>query len=244
MSEPSASPSAPRPLLDVTVTHARDLAGCVAGGADRLFVVAAGDAHAVSPEPALVSAAVRSGLPVRALLRSEGGAGPWAADEGALARLAGLGGEYAALGVEGVVLGFLDHDLEVDEAACRALLGALPALPWTFGRAIDHALDTDRSWGRVVALPGVDAVRSGGSPRGLEQGHDDLLALVRRSPQVARLVLPAGGLVAEQVPWFRRAGVDRFHVGTQVRPGATWRSYVDADYVRSWRLLLDGGAGR
>jgi len=56
---------------------------------------------------------------------------------------------------------------------------------------------------------------------------------------VARLLMPSGGLLAEQVPWFARAGVTRFHVGSQVRPGGSYKAYVDAALVRSWRLLLD-----
>ena len=41
-----------------------------------------------------------------------------------------------------------------------------------------------------------------------------------------------------------RAGVRQFHLGTQARPGATYKSYVDAGHVRSWRLLLDSAVGR
>ena len=36
-----------------------------------------------------------------------------------------------------------------------------------------------------------------------------------------------------------RAGVRQFHVGRSVRPGGSWKAYVDARHVRSWRLLLD-----
>lgn len=226
-------------LLEVAVTDRRDVPGCLAGGADRLSL-ATPDATGMSPEPATVSAVVRaSDVPVRVVLRL---GEPHVATEDDLRRLSELGGEYLALGAEGVVLGFLDADLEVDLAACRTLLAALPGVPWTFSRAIDDTLDPVRSWGRVVDLPGLTAVRSGGSPRGLAQGYDDLLALVRRSPDVARLVLASGALEAEHVPWLVRAGVRQLHVSTQVRPGATFRSYVDADYVRSWRRLADEAA--
>ena len=93
--------------------------------------------------------------------------------------------------------------------------------------------------GRVVDLPDLVGVRSSGSPRGLSVGYDDLLALATASPPVARLLIAGGGLVAEHVPWFLRAGVRQFHVSEQVRPGASVRAYVDAGLVRSWRLLLD-----
>ena len=88
-------------------------------------------------------------------------------------------------------------------------------------------------------LPGLTAVRSGGSSQGLSQGYDDLLALASADPDVARLLMPGSGLLAEHVPWFARVGVTQFHVGTQVRPGQSTKSYVDAEFVRSWRRLLD-----
>ena len=89
-------------------------------------------------------------------------------------------------------------------------------------------------------LPGLTAVRSGGSSQGLSQGYDDLLALASADADVARLLDKLGsGLLAEHVPWFARVGVTLFHVGTQVRPGQSTKSYVDAEFVRSWRRLLD-----
>ena len=56
--------------------------------------------------------------------------------------------------------------------------------------------------------------------------------------------MPGGGLLAEQVPWFVRTGVRQFHLGAQARPGASYKAYVDAAHVRSWRLLLDDALDR
>lgn len=229
-------------LLEVAVTQQRDVPGAVEGGADRLLLVGSGPGRAVWPETAAVSAIVRaSDVAVRVALRTDA---PQPEGGVSLERLVELAAECLAVGAEGVELGFLDDDLEVDLAACGTVLDALPGLRWSFGRAVDETLDPVRSWGRLVDLPGLDAVRSGGSPRGLEQGHDDLLALVGRSSDVARLLVLSGGVRAEQVPWFVRAGARQVHLGAQARPGATYRSYVDADFVRSWRRLLDDAVAR
>ncbi|MGD9959173.1 copper homeostasis protein CutC [Nocardioides sp.] len=219
--------------LEVTVLHLRDVAGAVEGGADRLFLTAGG----LSPAPADVSAAVReSDLPLRVMLRlSE----HRTTNGGEFSRLVALAEEYVALGAEGVSFGFLDSDLRIDVGTCRALAQALPGVPWTLSRAIDDTLEPARSWRQLAGLPGLDAVHSAGSPRGLDGGYDDLLALAEADPAIAALLVPSGGLRAEMVPWFVRAGVTRFHVEEQVRPGASDKAYVDAGHVRSWRLLLD-----
>jgi len=228
------------PLLEVAVLHAQDVAGAQDGGADRLALVAPGETGGLSPDLAAASAVLRAtDLPVRVMLRLNEST---TTTGGEFGRLVGLAEEYVGLGAEGVVFGFLDADLEVDVETCEALARALPGVPWTFHRAIDQTLDPRRSWRRVKHLPGLTAVRSGGSPQGLSHGYDELLALASGDPDIARLLLPAGGLLAEQVPWLVRAGVGQFHVGVQVRPGQTYRSYVDADFVRSWRRLLDSTA--
>ena len=108
----------------------------------------------------------------------------------------------------------------------------------------DAALDPPRAWRRLLALPGLVAVRSAGSPRGMSVGYDDLLATAESDPRVAALLMPGGGLLGEHVPWLVRAGVHQFHLGPQARPGASYKSFVDAAHVRSWRLLLDNAVER
>lgn len=229
-------------LLEVTVLDPRDVPGAEEGGADRLHLLRPGPDVALSPEPAVVSSVCReTELPVLVLLRLNES---WTTTGGELTRLVGLAEDYLACGAYGVSFGFLDADLEVDSEVCAHLAGALPGVPWVFDRAIDDTLDPRRSWRRISELPGVAAVRSAGSPRGLEAGFDDLVALASGDATVARLLVASGGLLAEQVPWFVRAGVRQFHLGSQARPGGSAKAYVEAGHVRSWRLLLDDAVER
>ena len=230
-------------LLEVIVVHPRDVAGADEGGADRLEVVADIASGGLSPEPALVSAICKeTEVPVRVMLRLNDG---FSTTGGELTRLVGLGEDYLSVGAEGLVFGFLDTDLEIDLELCAYLADKLPEVPWTFHRAIDSALETDRAWRQVKHLPGLDAVLSAGSPRGLEAGHEELTDRAAADPDVARLLMAGGGLRAEYVPWLVRAGVRQFHVGSSVRPGGSWsRAHVDPGHVRSWRMLLDDAVDR
>ncbi|MBS43946.1 MAG: copper homeostasis protein CutC [Nocardioides sp.] len=231
-----------RPLLEVAVHHARDVRGAVEGGADRLALVAPGEHAALSPDVPTASAVIRSSeVPVRVLLRLDESL---SVTGGQFVRLVGLAKEYLELGAEGVVMGFLDADLRVDVDTCRAFADALPGVPWTFHRAVDRVLEPARAWHALVGLPGLDAVRTAGSARGLAEGYDDLLALVRGDAAIARLAMPGGGLAPEHVPWFLRAGVRQVHLGPQARPGGSYRAYVDAGFVRSWRRMLDEESAR
>ncbi|GAA5155398.1 copper homeostasis protein [Nocardioides marinquilinus] len=226
------------PLLEVVVQHDRDVPGCLEGGADRITL----DVGGRSPDLPTASSVLRAAggeVAVRVVLRLDDS---YTTSGAGLTRMVGLAEEYLSLGADGVVLGFLDADLEVDVETTVALARSLPGVPWTFHRAVDLTLDPRRSWRRLLFLPGLTAVASGGSPQGLTHGFDDLLTLAAGDPDVARLLMPDGDLTPEHVPWLTRAGVRQFRVGPQVRPGGSRdadRAYVDGSLVRSWRRLLD-----
>jgi copper homeostasis protein len=203
-------------LLEVAVAHERDLTGALEGGADRLLTTAT--------DVATVSAMCR-----------EAGEVPLFVEVDSLEAARPL----LDVGARGVAVGFLDEDLEVDAAACAGVAD----VPWLF-TALDDTLDPRRSWRRLVGLPGLVGVRSAGDPRGMGEGYDALLAAAEADPSLADLLVPAGGLLAEHVPWLVRAGVRAFGIDAQARPGGSARAYVSAELVRSWRLLLDAAGER
>ena len=96
---------------------------------------------------------------------------------------------------------------------------------------------------QLLGLPGLDQVLTAGSPRGIEYGLDDLIARAEANPRVAELIMAGGGLRPEHVPWLYQAGVQAFHIGSPARPQGSWKAWIDADLVRSWRDLLDRLAG-
>ena len=240
-------------LLEVVVTHGPDAERAEAGGADRVSLIGdpttgtGRETGALSPAPALVEQ-VRAAttLPVRPLLRLREGYGT---DGGEVAHLHGLLSSYRSAGADGVVLGFLNALTEIDLDVVAELVGAAAAdadaLRWTFSRAVDSCISTDRAWRELPYLPGLDAVATAGSARGVAEGLDDLVARAEADPAARRVIMAAGELSPEHVPWLVRAGIGMFQVSTQVRPLGSWKAYVDADLVGTWRALLDSeGAGR
>lgn len=229
-------------LLEVVVLQERDAPGADEGGADRLFVMDEVETGGLSPEPGLVSSICKeTELPVRVMLRLNDS---HTTTGGELTRLVGLAESYLNVGAEGVAFGFLDSELGVDVEVCTHLAEHLAGVPWTFHRAVDSALETDRAWRRLAGLPGLDAVLSAGSPRGMAWGHEELTDRAATSPDVARLLMAGGGLQGEHVPWLVRAGVRQFQVDSSVRPGGSAKAYVDPAHVRSWRMLLDDAVER
>ncbi|QGF24005.1 copper homeostasis protein CutC [Raineyella fluvialis] len=223
-------------VLEVLCGHGDDARRAEEGGADRVHLVADPKDGEMSPAPALVAEVCgATRLPVRVTLRLREG---WSTDGGEVTRLRGLAAAYLDAGAEGMVMGFLDTWSEVDAQVCAALAGEA-GWPWTFDRAIDRCLDFDHAWAAVRRLPGVDQVMSAGSARGVEHGLDGLVERARADRWVADNLMAAGDLQPEHVPWLHRAGVRAFHVDTQVRPLGSYKAWVDAGLVHTWRDLLD-----
>jgi copper homeostasis protein len=175
-------------------------------------------------------------LPLRVMLRANDG---FATSGSELSRLMGAAHQLYGAGADGFVLGFLGPSVHIDVDATMTLVEELSGAPWTFHRAIDHTLDHDEAWRTLIGMPGLDTVLTAGSARGVGAGLDDLCRRAVDSAEVAALMMAGGGLAADHVPWLARAGVRKFHIGSAARPGRSWKAYVDASLVRSWRTLVD-----
>ncbi|WP_246018660.1 copper homeostasis protein CutC [Saccharothrix australiensis] len=217
-------------MLEVIALDADDAVAAQAGGAHRLELVTDMAADGLTPPPALVRDVLgATDLPVRVMLRDAPGFAPGSLD--------GLRRDAAALreaGASEFVLGFLDADDWVDEAACRAVLAELDGCRWTFHRALDHSADPEAAWGVVAGL-GCDTVLASGSPRGVADGFAVLERLAARQDEVALLV--GGGLKPEQVAPLKAVGVTGFHVGSAVRPGG-WDAPLSVEAVQTWANLV------
>ena len=223
-------------LLQVLCGHADDARRAEEGGADRIHLVADPRAGESSPPPQLVAeVCTATALPVRVTLRLRE---DWTTDGGEVARVRGLAAAYRDAGAEGMVMGFLDQWSAVDVEVCATIADGA-GWPWTFDRAVDYCLDFDHAWLALHRLPGLDAVMSAGSARDVEHGLDGLLVRARGDRWAAEVLVAAGGLLPEHVPWLHRAGVRAYHLDLQARPLGQYKAWVDADLVHSWRTLLD-----
>jgi copper homeostasis protein len=241
-------------LLEVRVLQPADAERAEAGGADRVELVSQQGTGELSPEPALVGQVRRAtALPLRVLLRLRPG---YSTDGGELARLQGLLSAYRAVGADGVVLGFLNAHTEIDVPVVTEVMGDGSALQqaqdrasgerwgWTFDRAVDSCMSLDRAWRVLRQLPGLDQVLTAGSARGVSEGLDELVHRAETDAFARSTIMAGGDLLAEHVPWLVRAGVRAFHLDQAVRPGGSWKAYVDADLVRTWRTLIDSTVER
>ncbi|GAA1350354.1 copper homeostasis protein CutC [Streptomyces beijiangensis] len=225
-----------RAVLEVIALTAEDATAAQAGGADRLELVTDMAADGLTPSRetfAAIRAAVS--IPLRVMLRLADGFD--AGDVDALVRAAR---ELRAEGADEFVLGFLDADGNPDQVAVERLVAEIEGCRWTFHRAIDRAADRDALRKQLADLPGLDTYLTAGSPAGVDDGMDILLAEAARQgePGYEPQILVGGGLHLEHLPRLLAGGIEAVHIGGAARPHG-WDGPVDAAAVREWRTTLD-----
>lgn len=119
-----------------------------------------------------------------------------------------------ALGCDGVVLGVLDADGDVDVARCRALVAAAGTLGVTFHRAFDLSRDSTRALEDIVAL-GCERVLTSGAQASALEGAALIRNLVTQS-NGRLVVMPGAGVTARNIAELAAAtGAHEFHASAK-----------------------------
>lgn len=119
-----------------------------------------------------------------------------------------------ALGCDGVVLGVLDADGNVDVARCRALIASAGKLGITFHRAFDLSRDPAQALEDIVLL-GCERVLTSGAQASAPEGATLVRELVAQA--ASRLaVMPGAGVTAQNIAALATAtGAREFHTSAK-----------------------------
>ena len=224
-------------LLEVIVQTVEDARAAEAGGADRLEVVRDINRDGLTPSIGVVrSIQAATRLPLRVMVRES--ATFSASDATELAVLRRNAAQLAALGVDGLVLGFTRaHD--VDLLTTRAVLADLPTVVVTFHRAFDCVADPIAALDALQGIPQIDRVLTSG---GDADWATRCAVLKRYADRASGLTLVVGGGVDEAALALiaATACVPEVHVGRAARHPQHRDAPVSADRVRRLRETLDG----
>jgi copper homeostasis protein len=157
-------------------------------------------------------------LPLYVLIRPRGG--DFLYDDAAGAAMVRDIEQCVRLGCDGVAIGALDADGNVDMPRCRTLVQAAGALGVTFHRAFDLSRDPRQALEDIIAL-GCERVLTSGARERAADGADLIAALVRQAGD-RLVVMPGGGIDEGNLPALReRTGAREFHASARsVRPSA------------------------
>lgn len=200
-------------LLEVAANSVASACAAQEGGAGRVELCSALELGGLTPSHATIALARdRLRIPLYALIRPR--AGDFLYDDLDIETMRRDIETCAALGCDGVVLGVLDADGQVDMTRCRALIGAAGRMGITFHRAFDLGSDPHRALEDIVALGCERVLTSGGQPGALE-GAGLISELVAQS--AGRLsVMPGAGVHAGNIAALAAAtGAHEFHASAK-----------------------------
>lgn len=226
-------------LLEVIATTVADARLAVQAGANRLELVTAMGEGGLTPSLGLIEAVVAvTAAPVNVIVRPHSRSFVYDADDYTV-MLRDVRAVKAA-GANGVVIGMLTADGEIDRDGLARAIDAADGLAITFHRAFDETRDLQKA---LDVLLGFDAVTnvltSGGKPSVL-QAKSIIRDLVQQASGSHCTVLAGAGLTIDELAGFVSATqVQAVHFGSGVRVGGNGLAPVDAAKVAQVRALLD-----
>ena len=197
------------PLLEIAAASIASALAAQEGGADRIELCANLREGGTTPSHGtLVEARRRLRIPIHVLIRPRGG--DFLYDVAEVAAMISDIEDCARSGADGVVIGALDADGNVDLALCRRLVAAAGKLDVTFHRAFDAARDPAAALEDIIAL-GCARVLTSGAAASATQGAEAIANHVRQANgRIA--ILAGGGVNADNVrELVARTGVTECH---------------------------------
>jgi copper homeostasis protein len=216
-------------LLEIAANSLASALAAQEGGAGRIELCEnLGEGGTTPSFGTIATTRERLRIPVHVLIRPRGGDFLYDAAEIQAMRLDIE--TCVRLGCDGIVIGALDANGNVDATTCRELITAADSLDITFHRAFDAARDAPTALDAIIALGCRRVLTSGGCHSALE-GADAIAALVRQAG--ARLsIMPGGGIdTANLGELAERSGATEFHASARG---------VRASMMRHRNLQLSG----
>ncbi len=180
----------PHPQLEVCVASLADAVAAWRAGADRLELNSALELGGLTPSLGLTQAVVDAvGCQVVAMLRPRPAGFCYGADDLNVMRRDAE--TLAQVGVDGLVLGILTPDHEIDQDACRRVIEGMVGVDFIFHRAFDVAASRQEALEVLVELGFARVLTSGGASTAIA-GSEELTRIVAQSRDRIEIMAGSG----------------------------------------------------
>lgn len=180
-------------IYEICVDSVAGVRAAKASGAHRVELCANLLEGGTTPSRGMIRAARKiAGVGLQVIIRPRGG--DFLYDDDEFEIMAGDIETAKAEGANGVVIGLLTAEGEVDEARTQALIAKARPLSVTFHRAFDMTRDPFAALETLIRL-GIDRILTSGQEATVLEGLPLITELVRRAGERI-IIMPGGGITA------------------------------------------------
>jgi copper homeostasis protein len=219
-----------RLLIEVCVDSAESAAAAQQGGADRVELCANLLEGGTTPSAGMIAVARKQvSIGLQVMIRPRGGDFRYSNVEFEVMQQDIRHAKQ--LGADGVVIGLLLPDGDVDIERTRALIELARPLNVTFHRSFDMTRDPYQALEDLIAL-GVDRVLTSGQEPSVIEGLDLITGLVRAAGDRI-IVMPGGGAERNLPKIAAQSGVREVHIASTMAVDSSMR-------YRNQRVFMGG----
>lgn len=221
-------------ILEVIACTVEDAVEAESGGANRLEIISRFETGGLTPSLDLVrDIRTKTSLPLRVMLRESAGYG--VSGDAEIKKLCRAARELNAIGVDGIVLGFLKIG-EIDFDLTRKFLSCAPNLKATFHHAFEDAKNKFAAIEELKTFGQIDRILSHGG----QEAWTEKFSRLEKYAKAAQLeikILAGGGVNTEAIKLLRqKTSITEFHVGSAARTNGK----VDKSKVQKLGRVLRG----
>lgn len=175
-------------ILEICAGSVASVIAARNGGAARVELCAALEIGGITPSAGLIARARKiKGIDLNVIIRPRGG--DFLYDEHETAAMEQDIHTCKALGADGIVIGALTADGDIDTATCRRLIAAANGMSITFHRAFDMCRNPQKALEDIIALGCHRLLTSGQAPTA-EAGIPLITELIRQAD--GRIIIMPG----------------------------------------------------
>jgi len=219
-------------MLEIIATTVEDAVLIEKGGADRIELVSALSEGGLTPSYGIIQQTIQAvHIPVNVMIRPHS-QGYNYSQEDMLCMIEDIK-QAKTLGANGVVLGVLDAEGNVDMGKLDTLLQHCQGLEVTFHRAIEKTADILTAT-RQLASTSITRVLSSGGPGHAHENRDVLREMQGILAEQNKKLLVGSGINKDNCKAIVQAThAQEIHVGTAVRHGSTASGRIDLAAVQA-----------
>ena len=206
------------PILEICAGSVESAIAARDGGAQRIELCAALEVGGVTPSAGVIAEARKiEDLVLNVIIRPRGG--DFLYNEYEAACMEHDIRTCKALGVDGVVIGALTPDGDIDTALCRRLIAAADGMSITFHRAFDMCRDAGKALEELIAI-GCHRVLTSGQAATAMEGTTLLKELVKQADGRIIIMPGCGVSSANAAAILQATGATEIHASARKNVGS------------------------